>query len=99
MEGKVEQVADSTPVEGAAAAADAAGDQKINPWNVEGGKDGIDYNKLIDQFGCSPIDEALLQRLERVSGRPVHPWLRRGLFFSHRCPPCAPLLSSLVFDL
>uniref|UniRef100_A0A6B2L5Q8 Tryptophan--tRNA ligase, cytoplasmic n=1 Tax=Arcella intermedia TaxID=1963864 RepID=A0A6B2L5Q8_9EUKA len=30
------------------------------------------------------IDQALLDRFERVSGHPAHPWLKRGLFFSHR---------------
>ncbi|ELR12777.1 tryptophan-tRNA ligase [Acanthamoeba castellanii str. Neff] len=59
-------------------------EQNITPWEVESGESGIDYNKLIDQFGCTPIDEALLQRMERVTGKPVHPWLKRGLFFSHR---------------
>jgi hypothetical protein len=29
--------------------------------------------------------------MERVTGKPVHPWLRRGLFFSHRYPAPLPL--------
>lgn len=61
--------------------AEKPADQEVTPWDVG---DNVNYDKLIDLFGCTPIDEALLQRMERVSGKPVHPWLRRGLFFSHR---------------
>ncbi|KAH6587270.1 hypothetical protein BASA61_006334 [Batrachochytrium salamandrivorans] len=63
--------------------------QKIDPWTVQGatvnGKlVAIDYTKLISDFGTKPIDEALLARLERLTGCRPHPFLRRGLFFSHR---------------
>ena len=30
------------------------------------------------------IDDALLERFERLTGHKPHRWLRRGLFFSHR---------------
>lgn len=30
------------------------------------------------------MDHALLEKLERAAGRPVHPLIRRGIFFSHR---------------
>lgn len=65
------------------------GAQKVTPWDVEGGfVDGkqvsIDYNKLVQEFGTRRIDEALLERFERVTGRKAHPLLRRGSFFSHR---------------
>lgn len=60
-------------------------DQNITPWKVEAGKDGaIDYNRLIDQFGTVPIDQSLLKRIEKLTSKPIHPWLKRGLFFSHR---------------
>jgi tryptophanyl-tRNA synthetase len=52
---------------------------------VEGATaDGIDYDKLISRFGCSKIDDELIARLEKVSGKPVHHLIRRGIFFSHR---------------
>ena len=35
-------------------------------------------------FTYVQIDTALITRIERVTGKPAHPWLRRGLFFSHR---------------
>lgn len=60
------------------------------PWEVKGetvdGKiQAIDYDKLIQEFGTRVIDQALLDRLERLTGRKPHIFLRRGLFFSHRC--------------
>ena len=45
---------------------------------------GIDYDKLIVKFGSSAVDKGLLERLERVTGKPPHHFLRRGIFFSHR---------------
>ena len=65
-------------------------DQIVTPFDVSGGVDehgqaiGIDYNKLIDKFGSRRIDEELLQRLERLTGKPPHRLLRRGIVFSHR---------------
>lgn len=58
-------------------------EQKVTPWDVDS-EDGINYNKLVQQFGSSSIDEALLARFEKVTGTTPHPWLRRGYFFSHR---------------
>lgn len=68
---------------------DSAGGQNVTPWEVEGAvvdgvQQAIDYNKLIDQFGTTPIDAALLERFETLTGRAPHVLLRRGTFFSHR---------------
>ena len=64
-------------------------DQIVTPWDVKGASvDGqvvaIDYTKLITSFGTREIDSSLLERLERLTGQRAHPFLRRGLFFSHR---------------
>ncbi|GJJ11956.1 tryptophan--tRNA ligase [Clathrus columnatus] len=65
-------------------------DQIVTPWDVQGqvAEDGqqlaINYDKLIDQFGTRRIDQALLDRFEKVTGHRPHPLLRRGTFFSHR---------------
>jgi tryptophanyl-tRNA synthetase len=60
-------------------------EQVVTPWDVEAGAGGaIDYDKLIRDFGCQPIDEKLLRRFEQVTGKEPHVWLRRGLFVSHR---------------
>jgi len=45
---------------------------------------GVDYDKLIKRFGSSKIDDALIERLEKAIGQPVHHFIRRGIFFSHR---------------
>ena len=57
----------------------------MDPWNVVSkSAAGIDYEKLILRFGCSKIDDVLIQRIERAIGKPCHHLLRRGIFFSHR---------------
>ncbi len=56
---------------------------KVTPWEVTSTA-GIDYLKLISQFGCQPIDGALISRFEQVTKVKAHPWLRRGIFFSHK---------------
>ena len=61
------------------------GEQVVTPWEVAGGADGgIDYAKLVRDFGCSTIDASLIARVERLTGRRAHRFLRRGIFFSHR---------------
>ena len=59
-------------------------EQICNPWVAKCDKDGFKYDKLIQQFGCEPITDELLTRFEKVTGKPVHVWLRRGIFFAHR---------------
>ncbi|EFN53541.1 hypothetical protein CHLNCDRAFT_25698 [Chlorella variabilis] len=75
----------SHPCCGAHQAAAGCPSQVITPWDVTGGADGkIDYNKLVAQFGCQSIDASLVERIERLTGRPAHPFLKRGIFFAHR---------------
>ncbi|KAL8499510.1 hypothetical protein ACS0TY_022452 [Phlomoides rotata] len=59
-------------------------DQIITPWEVAGEKGGIDYDKLIDKFGCQRLDQSIIDRVARLTGRPPHVFLRRGVFFAHR---------------
>ncbi|KAG6886026.1 tryptophan--tRNA ligase [Termitomyces sp. T159_Od127] len=72
------------------AAQGTTADQVVTPWDVQGSvsadgkQQAIDYDKLIDQFGTRRIDEALLSRFERLTGKRPHVFLRRGMFFSHR---------------
>uniref|UniRef100_A0A0L8FKV9 Tryptophan--tRNA ligase, cytoplasmic n=1 Tax=Octopus bimaculoides TaxID=37653 RepID=A0A0L8FKV9_OCTBM len=57
----------------------------VNPWNVVSkSAKGVDYDKLITRFGCSPLDQNLLDRMEKIIGQPLHHFLRRGIFFAHR---------------
>jgi tryptophanyl-tRNA synthetase len=68
----------------------AAADQDINPWSVEGAQNeqgevvAINYEAICKKWNTSLIDDALLERFEKVTGHKPHRWLRRGLFFSHR---------------
>lgn len=48
----------------------------VTPWEVTG---EVDYQKLIKDFGTSPISEKIRQRF-----KVAHPLLRRGIYFSHR---------------
>jgi tryptophanyl-tRNA synthetase len=57
--------------------------QTVTPWDVEA-EDGVDYDKLIRDFGSDAVTERLLERMERLTGKRPHHWLRRNLFFSHR---------------
>ncbi|KAK1445830.1 tryptophanyl-tRNA synthetase [Colletotrichum melonis] len=78
------------PAEAVGDAPAASGGQKVDPWNVSGevGTDGkvkaIDYKKIVDEFGTKLIDDALLERFERVTGHRPHHFLRRQIVFSHR---------------
>jgi len=57
----------------------------VTPWDVRGGADGrIDYAKLSVDFGVSMIKEDVVARVERLTNRPAHPFLRRGIVFAHR---------------
>ena len=54
---------------------------KVTPWIVKG---DVEYSKLVEEFGVELIDEDLIKRFEKVTGKEAHPWMKRGLFFSHR---------------
>ena len=53
----------------------------VTPWDTSG---KIDYNKLVIQFGTTLIDDALLEKVKKVTGKDLHPWMKRGIFFTHR---------------
>lgn len=57
--------------------------QIVTPWDVEA-ENGVDYDKLIEQFGSTKIPQELIDRMERLTGVRAHRYLRRGYFFSHR---------------
>ncbi|KAG8375281.1 hypothetical protein BUALT_Bualt10G0084100 [Buddleja alternifolia] len=60
-------------------------EQIVTPWEVTAEKGGkIDYDKLIDKFGCQRLDQSLIDRVARLTRRPPHVFLRRGVFFAHR---------------
>lgn len=63
---------------------DVASEQIVDPWTVQGGVDGIDYDKIVRDFGSSLISPELIARVEHLTKQPAHPLLSRGTFFSHR---------------
>jgi len=61
------------------------GEQIVNPFEVTAADEyGIDYDKLVKTFGTRKINQELLDRFERLTGRKAHRYLRRGHFFSER---------------
>lgn len=45
---------------------------------------GIDYDKLIKQFGSQPVSPEQIAKIEKLTGKKAHRFLRRGIFFSQR---------------
>lgn len=73
----------ATEVDGQQSAKPA--EQVVNPFEVIAADErGVDYDKLIETFGTRKIDQAILDRFEKLTGRKPHRYLRRGLFFSQR---------------
>ena len=62
----------------------AAAEQVVTPWEVSAPDRVIDYDKLINQFGCQRIDAAIVDRIAHLTRRPPHRFLSRGIFFAHR---------------
>lgn len=58
--------------------------QVVTPWEVQAEDGGINYDKLLKQFGCSPVTPNIIKKIEEATGKRAHHMLRRGLFFSHR---------------
>ncbi|KAI3420450.1 tRNA synthetases class I (W and Y) [Globodera pallida] len=60
-------------------------DDVVTPWTVLAtSSKGVDYDKLIERFGCRKLTEDLVTRIENLTGKRAHAMLRRGLFFAHR---------------
>lgn len=59
-------------------------EQKVTAFEVEAGEGGVDYDRLIKQFGCDYITDEHLEKIETLSGKKPHRFLRRKIFFSHR---------------
>lgn len=56
-----------------------ADDFKVTPWEVTG---DIDYDRLMKNFGTTPIGDSLLKRLSGYGE--LSPMLARGIFYCHR---------------
>ena len=51
----------------------------VTPWEVKG---DVDYEKLVQNFGVKHIDDAILKRVQKITGG-LHFLLKRKIFFSH----------------
>lgn len=80
-------------------------EQKVTPWDVEGEvvdgvSKGIDYEKLMKQFGCQPLTTEMIERMERLTGKKAHVLIRRGMFYCHRytfwCSAISNVLATLT---
>lgn len=57
----------------------------LTPWEFKGTKGvATDYTKIMTTFGSSPIGSEILARIEKLTDKKPHRFLRRGIFFSHR---------------
>ena len=75
-------------------------EQIVNPFTIEAADEhGVDYNKIVEQFGTRLIDQSTLERFEKLTGQKAHRYLRRGLFFSQRYTPALQVLCLTYGDL
>jgi tryptophanyl-tRNA synthetase len=58
-------------------------EQVVNPWEVSS-KGKINYDKLINQFGCQRLDQSLVDRVFKLTNKEPHIFLRRKVYFIHR---------------
>lgn len=57
----------------------------VTAFEIQASSDkGIDYNKLLDKYGCFPMNPELISRIEKLSEKPAHRFIRRGIFFCER---------------
>lgn len=59
-------------------------EQIVTAYEVQASDEGVDYDKLIKQFGCDKITEKQLGKIEILTRLKPHRFLRRGIYFSHR---------------
>lgn len=57
------------------AAAAGGGGQVVDPWTVES-DNAIDYDKLIRDFGSQPLTQDIIDRMEKLTGKKPHRFLR-----------------------
>ena len=44
----------------------------------------VDYGKLCKQFGCDLLTDDMIVKMEKLTGKRVHPMIRRKLYYAHR---------------
>ena len=56
----------------------------MTAFEVKAGDKGVDYDKLIDKYGCYKIKPEQLEKIEKLTGKKPHRFLRRNIFFCQR---------------
>jgi len=57
----------------------------VSAFNIQAASDkGIDYDKLLQKFGCFPMTEEMGTKIANCTGKKPHRFIRRGIFFCHR---------------
>ena len=57
----------------------------MTAFNIQAASDkGVDYEKLLKRFGCFKITEELVAKIENLTDKKAHRFLRRNIFFCHR---------------
>ncbi|ELA46358.1 tryptophan-tRNA ligase [Vavraia culicis subsp. floridensis] len=54
----------------------------LTPWDVAPVK--LDYTKITEQFGCELISDALIEKMEKLTGKKVSHLIKRRIVFAHR---------------
>lgn len=58
---------------------------EVTPFAIQAEKDtGVDYDKLVDRFGCSRMTQELRDKIEILTGQKAHRFFRRNIIFCHR---------------
>lgn len=57
----------------------------VTAFTIQASSDkGIDYDKLVDKFGCTKMTDDLKAKIETLTGQKPHRFIRRDIFFCHR---------------
>jgi tryptophanyl-tRNA synthetase len=54
---------------------------KLSEWEIE---NDSQYDQFLKDFGAQLLSDSLISRFEKLIKIPLHPWILRGIFFSHR---------------
>ncbi|KRZ02471.1 Tryptophan--tRNA ligase, cytoplasmic [Trichinella zimbabwensis] len=72
----------------------------VTSWTVTSASNkGIDYDKLIEKFGCQKIDASLIERIENITGKKAHHLLKHWPWSEFVCNALGPFDSIPVHEV